>query len=144
MIGTCRGKDDELIVENLKKLAKELGITNKVEFAINQSHQRLFELFQEAKVAIHTMKDEHFGIAVVELMSSGIITVAHNSAGPKCDIIGKSKTPVGYLADKQEDYAFFVERALTKFDEEKPLRTNARQWVREQFGIEAFNNKFVD
>lgn len=29
------------------------------------------------------MKHEHFGISVVELMSSGIITIAHNSAGPK-------------------------------------------------------------
>jgi len=27
------------------------------------------------------MKDEHFGIKIVELMSSGIITVAYNSAG---------------------------------------------------------------
>jgi alpha-1,2-mannosyltransferase len=43
------------------------------------------------KVAIHTMKHEHFGISVVELMSSGIITIAHNSAGPKEDIIGASK-----------------------------------------------------
>jgi len=50
------------------------------------------------------MKHEHFGIAVVELMSSGIITIAHNSAGPKTDIIGpaadpKVNKPVGYLAD---------------------------------------------
>jgi hypothetical protein len=29
------------------------------------------------------MKHEHFGIAIVELMSAGIITIAHNSAGPK-------------------------------------------------------------
>ena len=54
------------------------------------------------------MKYEHFGIAVVELMSSGIITIAHNSAGPKTDIIGKADKPVGYLADTAEEYAFFV------------------------------------
>ena len=29
------------------------------------------------------MNNEHFGIAIVELMASGIITVAHDSAGPK-------------------------------------------------------------
>ena len=53
---------------------------------------------------MHTMKHEHFGIAIVELMSSGIITVAHNSAGPKLDIIGGAKKEVGYLADDLEGY----------------------------------------
>ncbi len=68
---------------------------------------------------MHTMKHEHFGIAIVELMSSGIITVAHNSAGPKLDIIGGAKKEVGYLAEDLESYAFFVARALIEFDSEK-------------------------
>lgn len=62
------------------------------------------------------MKYEHFGIAVVELMSSGIITIAHNSAGPKTDIIGKSPQPIGYLADTAEEYAFFVSKSLLGYD----------------------------
>lgn len=45
------------------------------------------------------MKDEDFGIEIVELMSSGIITVAHNSGGAQMDIIGGSKKKVGFLAD---------------------------------------------
>jgi alpha-1,2-mannosyltransferase len=57
---------------------------------------------------MHTMKFEHFGIAIVELMSSGIITVAHKSAGPLKDIIGKSPDPVGYLAETKENYCFAV------------------------------------
>jgi len=62
------------------------------------------------------MKKEHFGIAVVELMSSGIITIAHNSAGPKEDIIGGAPYPVGYFPDSQEDYAFFVRKAMMEYD----------------------------
>jgi len=91
------------------------------------------------------MKHEHFGIAIVELMSSGIITVAHNSAGPKLDIIGGAKKEVGYLAEDLESYAFFVARALIEFDSEKSkqLRINAREWVRERFGLNAFNQKFI-
>lgn len=54
------------------------------------------------------MKSEHFGISVVELMSSGIVTIAHNSAGPKMDIIGASPKPVGYLGDSCKTYSFFV------------------------------------
>ena len=68
---------------------------------------------------MHTMKHEHFGIAIVELMSSGIITVAHNSAGPKLDIIGGAKKEVGFLADDLEGYTFYVYNALIGFDTEK-------------------------
>jgi len=34
------------------------------------------------------MREEHFGISVVEMMSAGLIVTAHSSAGPKMDIIG--------------------------------------------------------
>ena len=57
------------------------------------------DLFKRAKVGIHTMKEEHFGIAIVELMSAGLIVVAYAAAGPKMDIIGGADKPVGYLAD---------------------------------------------
>lgn len=100
LIGTVRGPDDQKIVDDLKVLAKELKIEDRISFQIGATREELFNLFSKAKVAIHSMKHEHFGIAVVELMSSGIITIAHNSAGPKDDIIGKSPKTVGYLADK--------------------------------------------
>ena len=85
-----------------------MGIADRIQFEIGATRSRLFELFSKAKVAIHTMKHEHFGIAIVELMSSGIITIAHNSAGPKTDIIEPSEQPVGYLAEDREGYAFLV------------------------------------
>lgn len=64
------------------------------------------------------MKYEHFGIAVVELMSSGIVTIAHYSAGPKTDIIGPSPSFCAYLAESTEEYAEFVIEGLTKFETE--------------------------
>lgn len=33
------------------------------------------------------MWNEHFGISVVELMAAGLVVIAHNSGGPKLDII---------------------------------------------------------
>jgi len=91
------------------------------------------------------MEFEHFGIAVVELMSSGIITIAHNSAGPKSDIIGPSKKPVGYLGDSVDSYAFSASKALFNYEDElhTSMRSNARAWVKDQFGIEAFDRLFI-
>ena len=116
MIGTVRGSSDQAIVDDLKKYAKQLGVQNSVSFEINAARETIYQLFSEAKVAMHTMKFEHFGIAIVELMSSGIITVAHKSAGPLKDIIGKSPEPVGYLAETKENYSFAVKLALVNYD----------------------------
>ncbi len=33
------------------------------------------------------IRNEHFGIGVVEMQASGAIPIAHNSAGPRMDII---------------------------------------------------------
>jgi alpha-1,2-mannosyltransferase len=68
-----------MIVDNLIKLAEDLKISDSIEFKIGAKRDEIFEIFSKAKVAIHTMKYEHFGIAIVELMASGIITIAHNS-----------------------------------------------------------------
>lgn len=122
-----------------------MGISHRIGFEINATRDRLFELFQLAKVAVHTMEYEHFGIAVVELMSSGIITIAHNSAGPKGDIIGPAPKPVGYICDTKENYAKMAESALLGYDDpfHTEMRLNARAWVKDKFGIEAFDNLFV-
>jgi len=45
MIGTCRGKDDDKIVSDLRLEALKLGISDKIGFEINQSRDRLFEIF---------------------------------------------------------------------------------------------------
>jgi alpha-1,2-mannosyltransferase len=100
LVGSVRDKDDQRIVDELKQLARNLGIQDSVEFRVNLPRHELYSLFKECKVGIHTMRNEHFGIAVVELMASGMITIAHNSAGPKEDIIGGYKMgTIGYLAN---------------------------------------------
>lgn len=45
-------------------------------------------VFEKAKAGLHTMLEEHFGISIVEMMAAGLYTIAHNSGGPKDDIIG--------------------------------------------------------
>jgi alpha-1,2-mannosyltransferase len=63
------------------------------------------------------MKNEHFGIAVVELMTAGIVTIAHKSAGPLFDIIGGTTEEVGFLAENEAEYEIFVDQALNNFDQ---------------------------
>ena len=63
------------------------------------------------------MRNEHFGIAVVELMAAGIVTIAHKSAGPLFDIIGGTSKEVGYLAQSESDYEILAEQAFNGFND---------------------------
>ena len=143
MIGATRGPDDEAIVESLRDMCRRLDV--KVEFMINKPRNEILELFQRAKVAIHTMREEHFGISIVEMMSAGLIVIAHASAGPKMDIIGASHNPVGYLATDESQYTKLLLNAMNEFDSHahKEMRQNARTHVVDEFGIAQFNTKFV-
>ena len=43
----------------------------------------------EAKVYLHLMQGEHFGITIVEAMSAGCVPIAHDSGGPR-EIVGET------------------------------------------------------
>ena len=57
------------------------------------------------------MRQEHFGIGIVEMMAAGLVTIAHNSGGPKTDIIRHGQT--GFLAMTADEYADAIHQALT-------------------------------
>jgi len=83
VIGATRGTEDEKLLAGLKTQVKELNIEDSVTFLENKPRAEIMDLFKQSKVAIHTMKEEHFGISIVEMMAAGLITIAHASAGPK-------------------------------------------------------------
>lgn len=60
------------------------------------SLQKLLSIYAQAKVYFHTMKNEHFGIAVAEAMASGLIPVVHKSGGAWFDIVGEGKFGFGW------------------------------------------------
>jgi len=99
LMGGVRNDEDKALFNGLKNYVNNMGLNQNVEFFSNLPSFEIKEKFRMAKIGIHTMKDEHFGISVIEMMSAGLITIAHNSAGPKKDIIGNSKNQVGLLCD---------------------------------------------
>jgi len=103
LVGGVRNEGDQERVTGLQTLAAELGVRDRVSFELNCPYPKLLELLQESLIGLHTMQDEHFGISVVEYMAAGCIAVAHNSAGPKMDIV--VPTPdVGFLARTEDEY----------------------------------------
>ena len=98
MIGGTRGLEDTTHLNRLKQMAIDFNLGQSVRFIVNEPREVLIDYFRKAKVGLHTMEDEHFGIAIVEMMSAGLVTVAHASGGPLHDIIGNQEEQIGFLA----------------------------------------------
>jgi alpha-1,2-mannosyltransferase len=89
LVGGVRGPADAARLAALRGLAARLGLAEPgaVEFLPDAPHTALRALLADAAVGLHCMRDEHFGISVVEYMAAGLVPVAHDSGGPREDIV---------------------------------------------------------
>lgn len=101
MIGSIRDEKDKKLFDELQNYIVIQGLAENIELLPNLSLGEVKKKFEKAKIGLHTMRDEHFGISVIEMMSSGLITIAHKSAGPLNDIIGPADL-VGLLAESKK------------------------------------------
>ncbi|KAK3812253.1 MAG: mannosyltransferase [Benniella sp.] len=141
MVGSARNTSDEDRIEQLKKKAEELGINDNVTFVVNAPFSELQAWLARSKIGIHTMLDEHFGIGVVEFMAAGLIPIAHNSAGPKMDIVRPyNNQPTGYLATTPQEFAEAIEKVLSADESIVDMQMRARDSVRERFSEKVFGD----
>ena len=128
-----------MLLNQLQHLTEHLKIENQVDFKTDLSLPEVIRVMSKAKVGIHTMWNEHFGIGVVEMMAAGLVVVAHASGGPLDDIVLSDSTR-GYLADTEESYANSIELGISSFDfkRHKDMRMRCRKIAMEKFSDEAF------
>ncbi|KAG7365563.1 glycosyltransferase [Nitzschia inconspicua] len=127
LIGSCRNEADQTRLQELKHLAKQLDLQDHhIVFRVNPPYTELQAAMTDASVGIHTMRQEHFGIGIVEMMAAGLLVIAHDSGGPKSDIVQPGVS--GFLATTAEEYADAMYQALTMDKEaDAQMRTNAQQ-----------------
>jgi alpha-1,2-mannosyltransferase len=142
MLGSVRNDSDANIVKSLKEKIKELKLDSYVEIIENAPYPVLLNYLKTCCIGLHTMKDEHFGIGIVEYMASGLIPLAHKSGGPLLDIVTENSN--GFLADSIETYSNALHTILT-MDSSKSaeMRYNARNFVT-RFSESAFSDEFLN
>jgi alpha-1,2-mannosyltransferase len=152
MIGGCRNEKDAQLVSELKKLIDDLELSHVVEIKTNVSIKELEDFLAKAHCGLHTMWNEHFGINVVEMQAAGCIPIAHNSGGPRSDIIvpvkvsekGSENTATGYLAATACEYADALEHAFTMSKSQwLKVAMNGRK-SSSRFSDETFANSFYE
>ena len=122
-----------------------LDMLDAVHFAPNLPYAELQGLLARAKVGLHTMWNEHFGIGIVEMLAAGVVPVAHNSGGPALDIIEDRRT--GRLATTEKEYADAMEELLLTPGAEPRRRAMAaagRASVATRFSEAAFAEAMVE
>ena len=87
LLGSVRDDSDATRVYELRLLAHELGVKEQVEFVLDASWSDVLEWLGKSWVGVNAMWNEHFGIGVVEYLAAGLISVVHDSGGPKEDIV---------------------------------------------------------
>ncbi|KAJ1859191.1 asparagine-linked glycosylation protein [Coemansia sp. RSA 720] len=170
MLGGARNIEDEARAEALRQKAEARGIGRQVHVIVNAEWSDVQSWLRIGRVGIHTMRDEHFGINIVEMMAAGLLTVAHDSAGPRMDIItpaircasnGKPSIPteadaqaylkspdnvefpVGMVATTAAEFAQMIEFALRVTGPvERALQEAARSVATTKFSEAAFNTAF--
>lgn len=79
------------------------------------------------------------------MMAAGTIVLAHNSGGPKLDIVRDwSDHKTGFLADSVSSYAEALHQIFEMSNEElSMMQEHARQSV-DRFSSENFEHKFIE
>ncbi len=78
----------------IKRLAEKLGL--KIEIYPNAPRTKIRELLQKSKIFVHSVRNEHFGIAIIEGMASNCVPIVHKSGGAYYDIIDEGKYGLYY------------------------------------------------
>ncbi|KAI1431957.1 glycosyltransferase family 4 protein [Xylaria sp. CBS 124048] len=137
LLGSVRDDNDSRRVYQLRLLVNELHIKEQVIFKLNAHWSEVLEWLSKAYIGVNGMWNEHFGIGVVEYQAAGLISVVHNSGGPKLDIVTDvDGQPTGFHATTSTEYAEGFEKALSL---PSPLavrlraRKSAQRFTEEEF-----------
>ncbi len=162
LMGSVRDDGDSKRVYKLRLLVNELHIVEQVEFHLDAPWPSILEALRKASVGVNGMWNEHFGIGVVEYQAAGLISVVHDSGGPKLDIVteveglptGQFPRPelnttscstssiqtnqpfLGFYATTAEEFAQGFEKALSipnPIEVRQRARLSAKRFTEEEF-----------
>jgi glycosyltransferase involved in cell wall biosynthesis len=121
---TIAGTGDYL--DELKVLAKRVGVTNNVDFLGFVSEEKKWELLQRAWVFVMPSMKEGWGITIMEAASCGTPSVGFNVGGVR-DSIRDNYT--GLLAEDEEQYYQKIRFLLRNSEVRDQLEESCKAWV---------------
>lgn len=112
IVGASNSPASFRYVAKLQRIIRDRRLQN-VKLHINYPRRDQLKLYSEAKVYMHSMIGEHFGIAIVEAMAAGLVPIVHASGGAWNDIVYRGRYGYGYKTLDEAVRA--IENALTNY-----------------------------
>lgn len=119
---------------SLQTKVKKLGLDDRVKFYPDASAETKIALLKKAKVYLHTMIGEHFGISIVEAMALGCLPVVHNSGGMV------EFVPEPYRYETVQEAASKIDYAISNWSPDKAVEMKQ---ITEKFSISNFSRQFM-
>ena len=108
IVGASSGKISREYYEKLEKIRKAKKLKN-VELLRDVDFSKLLALYGKAKIYLHAMRNEHFGISIVEAMAAGLVPIVHRSGGPWEDILKAQQGAHGLSYSTADEAAQTIE-----------------------------------
>lgn len=121
-------------LQNLQALIRKLNLEDRVYFYPNASAEQKISLLKQAKVYLHPMEGEHFGISIVEAMALGCLPIVHNSGGMK------EFVPQHYRYESLREAAEKINLAMAGW---MPRDAEKMKQIADQFSLENFSRRFM-
>ncbi len=131
MIGLAH---DSQIILSVKRKIKQLHVEDRVQILTDASRKEIKSYLRAAKVYLHAMKFEHFGISIAEAMAMGCAPVVHNSGG------ATEFVPDRYRYNNPQEAATIVEKSMQDWTPNEAARL-AR--IAERFSQDNFSKRFI-
>ena len=133
VLGT--GQDEQV----LKKLAAELGVTDRVRFVGKILHEDMPRYLRASDIFIRPSRSEGFGASFVEAMAAGLPVIATQEGGIADFLFDEKRNPgmpiTGWAVDKNspEQIAEAVTEIMTKREKVHAVIATARAMVFEKY-----------
>ena len=140
------GKADNYSIKTLDKLKAligELQVVDRVKLLTNVPFERFLDVLSKAKVYLHAMPYDHFGISVVEAMASGCVPVVHRSGGPWLDILDGQQGKYGFSYKSPEEAAAKINMLVNEEKMRKEILSRSVLRAHE-FGKMDFMNRIIE
>ena len=108
----------------LKRKINAFGLEERVKILPSIKEEVKMTLLKTSKVYLHPMRYEHFGIAIVEAMASGLVPVVHKSGGAWMDVVEYGKYGFGFKS---------IEEAIENINNILEMREDELQSLRLKF-----------
>jgi len=138
---TIAGDGDTAYINNLKKFAEELGLTNNIDW-IGFKNDNKFDILQQHDLFVLPSYDENFGNAVIESLSTGTAVLISNNVGLATYIEQKK---FGWVCN--QDALSFREKITSiaeQQDELLRIRKEAPGIIRNDFSERALVKKYIE